>query len=58
VHKVHDLGKMMRDQIEAFFESYNEQRGKKFEVLAWRGPKEAERLARIGMKQFDKKNRR
>jgi inorganic pyrophosphatase len=53
---VRDLGPKMLDQIEVFFKTYNQERDKKFEVLAWRGPKHAEKLVRAGMKLFDKKH--
>ncbi len=43
---VKEIGKDRLGEIEAFFISYNQTRGKKFKVLAVRGPGRAEDLAR------------
>jgi inorganic pyrophosphatase len=36
---IDDVSKTLLDQVEAFFVSYNKQRGKKFSVIATGGPK-------------------
>ena len=43
------------DQLEAFFTSYNKQRGKKFKITATGGPKKAVKLLKAGMKTFQRK---
>ena len=44
-------------EIENFFIAYNKERGRKFKVLAVRGPKHAVALVRDGMKKFKQKKR-
>ena len=41
IKSLDDLNKTLLEEIEHFFVSYNEQRGKKFKSLAHRGPKRA-----------------
>lgn len=43
---LHDLPKRLLDEIERFFESYNDARGKRFKPLARGGSEEAKRLVR------------
>ena len=50
-----DLSKTLLDQVEAFFVSYNEQRGKKFKIKDIGGPKKALTFLKTGMKEFDEK---
>jgi inorganic pyrophosphatase len=41
------------EEIEHFFESYNEAKGKRFKTLARRGPKRAEEIVRAGLVDGD-----
>jgi inorganic pyrophosphatase len=50
-----DVSKTLLNQVEAFFVSYNSQRGKRFEILATRGPKKAMKLLKDGIKLFERK---
>src|SRR5258708_5450244 len=45
-----DLNPTVIQEVEHFFVSYNEQRGKKFKVLGKHGPSRAEKIAKEGMK--------
>ena len=45
------FGEKRLKEIEGFFIAYNRERGKKFKVLAVRGPKQAEGLAREAMRK-------
>ena len=44
IKSLEDLNKTLLGEIEHFFVSYNEQRGKKFKSLGHRGPKRARSL--------------
>jgi inorganic pyrophosphatase len=55
LHSMDDVSKTLLDQVEAFFVSYNKQRGKKFRIIDTGGPKKAAKLLKQGMKSFDKK---
>jgi inorganic pyrophosphatase len=48
-----DVSKTLLDQVEAFFVSYNRQRGKKFIVTGTGGPKKALTFLKVGMQQFE-----
>jgi inorganic pyrophosphatase len=50
---IDDANKTLLDQVEAFFISYNKQRGKKFKVLSLGGPKKALKLLKQGMSAFN-----
>jgi inorganic pyrophosphatase len=52
---IDDVSKTLLDQVEAFFISYNKQRGKKFKVISLGGPKKALKLLKQGMRAFDEK---
>ncbi len=52
---IEDISKTLLDQVEAFFVSYNQQRGKKFKITGTGGPRKALRFLRAGLDQFDKK---
>lgn len=54
---IKDVSKTLLDQLEAFFISYNKQRGKKFKVTGTGGPKKAIRFLKAGM-QLHKKARK
>jgi len=49
IKKLRDLNPTLLDELEHFFISYNEARGKTFRVLARRGPAAAQRLVRNSM---------
>src|SRR5437868_241147 len=51
---IDDLNKTLLDQLEAFFTSYNKQRGKKFKVTGTGGPKKAMNFLKTGMKAHKK----
>ena len=44
IQKLDDLNQNMLKEIEQFFVNYNKERGKKFQVLGTRGPKQALKL--------------
>jgi inorganic pyrophosphatase len=48
--KVSDFDRILLDQLEHFFTSYNEQRGKRFTVLGISGPNEAMKLLKRSLK--------
>jgi inorganic pyrophosphatase len=50
---INDVSKTLLDQVEAFFVSYNIQRGKKFKVISTAGLKKALKLLKQGMNAFD-----
>src|SRR2546423_835716 len=54
VRSLNDLNPNLLKEIEHFFVSYNEARGKKFKVLGWHGPKRALEL----VKEADKLKRK
>lgn len=51
-----DLNEALLHEIEHFFGSYNEAKGKQFKVTARRGPERAAELIREGERIFKKKN--
>jgi inorganic pyrophosphatase len=53
LHSINDMSKTLLSQVEAFFISYNKQRGKKFKVVKIDGPKKAMKLLKEGMKAFN-----
>ena len=55
VKSLAELPTEMVDEIEHFFVSYNEMRGRKFKPLGRHGPKRALRLVSAGRKAFKKK---
>jgi inorganic pyrophosphatase len=57
VRKLGDLPGKLLGEIERFFVSYNEERGREFRVLARLGHDRAERLVSDGEKRFGKKGR-
>ena len=46
-----DVSKTLLSQVEAFFVSYNKQRGKKFKITGTGGPKKAIALLKAGIKE-------
>jgi inorganic pyrophosphatase len=55
LHSIDEVSKTLLDQVEAFFASYNKQRGKKFKIISTGGPKKAMKLLKNGIKAFDRK---
>lgn len=51
---IHDVSKTLLDQLEAFFISYNKQRGKKFKVISLDGPKKAVRYVKSASRAYKK----
>ena len=54
VNSIEDVSKTLLDQVEAFFVSYNQQRGKRFSVIGTGGPGKALRFLKAGMDKFEK----
>ena len=52
LESIEDVSQTLLDQLEAFFISYNKQRGKKFRVTGTGGPKKAMRFLKGGMKAY------
>jgi len=55
VKHIKDLGEEFVEELEAFFVNYHELSGKQYRILDVRGPKEAERRIRDGMRGIKKK---
>jgi inorganic pyrophosphatase len=55
VNSIENISKHLLDQVEHFFVSYNEQRGKKFKVTATGGPKRAVAFLKAGIKAYKKR---
>lgn len=53
-----DVNKSLLDQVEAFFVSYNQQRGRNFKVTGTGGPKKAIRFVLAGMDAHREKRRK
>ena len=51
IETIDDVSKTMLSQLEAFFVSYNKQRGKKFRITGTGGPKKAIRFLKEGIKK-------
>ncbi len=49
LRSISDVSKTFLDQVEAFFVSYNKQRGKKFKITGTGGPKKAIKLLKGGV---------
>src|SRR6266446_3166499 len=50
LESIEDVSKTLLDQLEAFFISYNKQRGKKFKVTGTGGPKKAMKFLKTGIR--------
>jgi len=50
LESINDVSKTLLDQVEAFFVSYNKQRGKKFKVKGTGGPQKAIRFLKAGIR--------
>src|SRR5437016_3018917 len=55
LESIKDVNETLLDQLEAFFVSYNQQRGKQFKVIGSGGPKKAVKFLKAGI-QAHKKN--
>ncbi len=55
LNSIDAVSKTLLDQVEAFFISYNKQRGKKFKITNNGGPKKAMKAIKAGMKTFEEK---
>ena len=55
MESIKDVSKTLLDQLEAFFISYNKQRGKKFKVRGTGGPKKALKFLQAGIQARKKK---
>jgi inorganic pyrophosphatase len=53
---IEDVNRTLLDQLEAFFVSYNKQRGKKFKVTGTGGPKRAIQFLKDGIKAHKAKH--
>jgi inorganic pyrophosphatase len=53
-----DISPNLLEELEHFFVSYNEMRGKRFKLLGHRGPKQAQKLLKQAMKMKRKRNGR
>src|SRR5215213_990364 len=58
VRALEALGDALLDEIEHFFVSYNDFKGKRFNPLGRFGPRKASELVKEGMKEFAKSKRR
>lgn len=54
LESITDLSSALLSQVEAFFVSYNTQRGKKFKIKGMGGPKKAIKFFKDGMQSFKK----
>ena len=52
IESIEDLSHTLLDQLEAFFISYNKQRGKKFKVTGTGGPKKAIKFLKAGIRAY------
>ena len=50
IRTINDVNKTLLSQVEAFFVSYNKQRGKQFKVTGTGGPRKAIRFIKAGIK--------
>ena len=57
IQTINDVSKTLLSQVEAFFVSYNKQRGKQFKITGTGGPKKAVRFLKTGMKAHQRQSR-
>ena len=55
---ISDMSKTLLKQLEAFFVSYNQQRGKKFKITSQGGPNKAIKFLKAGIPEFEKSKRK
>jgi inorganic pyrophosphatase len=58
LESIDDVSQTLLDQLEAFFISYNKQRGKKFKVTGSGGPGKAIKFLKAGIKAHEKESKR
>src|SRR5688572_9983170 len=56
VSSIDEVSKPLLSQIEDFFVSYNQQRGKKFKVTGAGGPQRAMRFLKAGIRAYNEKH--
>jgi inorganic pyrophosphatase len=56
ITSIDEVSKTLLSQVEAFFISYNRQRGKQFKVTATSGPKKAIKLLKTGIRAHKEKH--
>src|ERR1700694_2819748 len=54
LHSIDDVSKTLLDQVEQFFVSYNQQRGKKFKITGTGGPKKAIKFLKTGIREHQR----
>ena len=57
IQTIKDVSKTLLSQVEAFFISYNKQRGKQFKITGTGGPRKAIRFIKTGMKAHQRKSK-
>lgn len=57
INAIEDLPSTLLDQIEHFFISYNQMKGRHFKVLERTGPRKAKKLIKEGIKKFKEKKK-
>jgi len=57
IQTINDVSKTLLSQLEAFFVSYNKQRGKQFKITGTGGPKKAVRFLKAGMKAHQQQSK-
>jgi inorganic pyrophosphatase len=55
IMSIKDVSSTLLSQVEAFFISYNRQRGKRFKVTSTDGPKKALKMLKAGIRAYHKK---
>lgn len=58
ITSIDNVSNSLLDQVEAFFVSYNKQRGKKFKVRKRGGPKRALAIIKAGVEAFQRKRKK
>jgi len=53
LRSIADVRRVLLDQVEAFFVSYNKQRGKVFKITSTSGPTQAMKLLQVGIRRFE-----
>jgi inorganic pyrophosphatase len=56
IASIKDVNRHLLSQIEAFFVSYNRQRGKEFKVISLKGPKKAIKMLKTGIRAHKDKD--
>lgn len=57
LESIEDVNKSLLRQVEAFFVSYNKQRGKKFKVTGQGGPKKAIKFLKSGIRAYERRKK-